>query len=147
MVMLSIYAFDQGGATAVGLAAGLRLLPAAVAAPAASSFVDRHSRRRVMVLCSLLRAACLAVLAGAVAADAPLAVVLVVAVVFSIVSTAHKPAQAALLPSLARTPQQLAAANAVLSGIENGGFLVGALLGGALFALTSAELAFATVAA
>ena len=147
MVVLSIYAFERGGAPAVGLAAGVRLLPAAVAAPAASSFVDRRSRRDVMVLCSLVRAACLAVLTGAVAAAAPLVAVLVLAAVFSIVSTAYKPAQAALLPALARTPQQLAAANAVLSGIENGGFLVGALLGGALFALTSPEVAFAAAAA
>jgi hypothetical protein len=36
MVILSIYAFDEGGASAVGLAAGLRLLPAAALAPAAS---------------------------------------------------------------------------------------------------------------
>ena len=147
MVMLSIYAFDEGGAAAVGLAAGLRLLPAAVAAPAASSFVDRHSRRDLIVLCSVLRGACLGVLALAVAAGAPLGAVLALAALFSILSTAHKPAQAALLPALARSPQQLAAANAVLSGIDNGGFLVGALLGGTLSALTSPQVAFATAAA
>lgn len=146
MVMLSIYAFDQGGAAAVGLAAGLRLLPAAVAAPAASPFVDRHSRRTVIVWCSLARAACLAVLALVVAGGAPLAVVLALAGVFSVVSTAHKPAQAALLPALARTPQQLAAANVVLSGIDKGGFVVGALLGGILSALASVQAAFAAAA-
>ena len=147
MVMLSIYAFDAGGAAAVGLAAGLRLLPAAVAAPAASAFVDRRSRRSVIVWCSLVRAACLGVVALVVASGAPLALVLVLAAVFSVVSTAHKPAQAALLPALARTPLQLAAANAVLSGIGNGGFVVGALLGGTLFALTSPQAAFAVAAA
>jgi MFS family permease len=147
MVMLSIYAFEEGGAAAVGLAAGLRLLPAAVTAPAASAFVDRNSRRAVIVWCSLVRAACLGAVALAVAAGAPLALVLALAAVFSVVSTAHKPAQAALLPVLARTPQQLAAANAVLSGIDNGGFVAGALLGGVLSAVASPETAFAAAAA
>ena len=147
MVVLSIYAFDRGGAPAVGLAAGLRLLPAAVAAPAASSFVDRHARRDVVVWCSILRAACLSATALVVAAGGPLGVVLVLAAAFSIVATAHKPAQSAMLASLARTPQQLAAANAVLSAIDSGGFLVGALAGGALSALTSPQAAFGAVAA
>lgn len=146
MVMLSIYAFDEGGAAAVGLAAGLRLLPAAVAAPAGSAFVDRHARRTVIIWCSVARAACLGAIALAAATGAPLAAVLVLAAVFSVLSTAHKPAQAALLPVMARTPQQLAAATAVLSAIDNGGFLAGALLGGILFATTSPEVAFAVAA-
>src|SRR6185295_7157629 len=56
MVILSIYAFDRGGAAAVGLAGGLRLVPAAIAAPLASGFADRHSRRAVIVRCLLARA-------------------------------------------------------------------------------------------
>ncbi len=79
--------------------------------------------------------------------DAPFALVLGLAAVFTIASTAIKPAQAALLPTLARTPEQLAAANAVLTGIDNAGFLIGAVVGGSLIAHTSAELAFAVTAA
>jgi MFS family permease len=146
-VVLSIYAFDQGGAPAVGLAAALRLLPAAVAAPAASWVVDRRARRDVMVWCSFVRAACLAATVLVVAAGGPFAVVLVLAAGFSIVTTAHKPAQAAMLTLLARTPQQLAAASAVMSASDFGGFLVGALLGGTLSAVASVQVAFASAAA
>ena len=71
------------------------------------------------------------------AAGAPLAVVLTLAALFTIVATAHKPAQASLLPSLVETPQQLAASNAVWSAVDNGAFLAGALLSGALIATTS----------
>src|SRR5215813_12680616 len=79
MMILSIYAFEQGGAEAVGLAGGLRLIPAAIAAPVASGFADRHSRRAVIVRCLLLRSLSLAALAAVVAASGPLAVVLVLA--------------------------------------------------------------------
>jgi Major Facilitator Superfamily len=82
-----------------------------------------------------------------VAADGPLAVAFALAAVFSILSTGHKPAQGALLPALYRTPQQCTAATAISSAIENGGFLVGALLGGTMSALTSPAAAFAAAGA
>ena len=147
MVVLAVYAYDVGGASAVGLAALVRMLPAAFTAPVTSLLADRSSRRDVMVQATLVRSGCLALIAGAVAMDAPFALVLGLAAVFTIASTAIKPAQAALLPTLARTPEQLAAANAVLTGIDNAGFLIGAVLGGSLIAHTSAELAFAVTAA
>ena len=147
MVVLAVYAYDAGGAAAVGLAALVRMLPAAFAAPVTSLLADRSSRRDVMVRATLVRAASLSLVAAAVALAAPFGVVLGFAACFTIASTAIKPAQAALLPTLARTPEQLAASNAAWSGIDNAGFLIGAVLGGALVAATSAELAFAATAA
>src|SRR5690349_12478912 len=147
MVVLAVYAYDVGGASAVGLAALVRMLPAAFTAPVTSLFADRSSRRDVMVHATLVRSGCLALIAAAVALGAPFALVLALAAVFTIASTAIKPSQAALLPTLARTPEQLAAANAVLTGIDSAGFLVGAVLGGSLVAGTSPQLAFAVTAA
>ncbi|MGZ4345436.1 MAG: MFS transporter [Solirubrobacteraceae bacterium] len=83
---------------------------------------------------------------AAVAASAPLALVLTLGALFTIVATAHRPAQAALLPTLVETPHQLAASNAVWSAIDNGAFLVGALLSGALIATTSMTDAFLVTA-
>jgi MFS family permease len=113
MVVLAVYAYDVGGASAVGVAALVRMLPAAFTAPVTSLLADRSSRRDVMVQATLVRAACLALIAGAVALGAPFALVLALAAVFTIASTAIKPAQAALLPTLARSPEQLAVSNAV----------------------------------
>ena len=96
---------------------------------------------------SILRAASLAVLALVVAAGGSLAAVLALAAVFSVISAVHRPAQGALLPALARTPQQVAAANAVLSAIDNGGFLIGALLAGGVAAVASPQVAFGAAAA
>lgn len=133
-VVLAIYAFDEGGATAVGLAALARMLPAGLTAPFTSLLADRRSRRDLLLEATLVRALSLAAIVAAVALDASLAVVLVLAAVQTIACTAAKPAQASLLPLLARSPEQLAAANAAWSGIDSAGFCAGALLGGALAA-------------
>ena len=101
-VVLSVYAFDTGGATAVGAAALTRMIPAGLAAPLAGVLADRYSRRDVLLGSLVLRALTLGAIAAEVASDAPLALVLVLAALFTIVATAHKPAQASLLPSLSR---------------------------------------------
>ena len=61
-------------------------------------------------------------LTAAVAAGAPLAPVLVLAAIDTAVSSCHRPARGALLPWLSDTPRQLAATNAVASGIDNAAF-------------------------
>jgi MFS family permease len=141
-VALAVYAYDVGGATAVGAAALTRMVPAGLAAPLTGVLADRYSRRDVLLGSIALRAVVLAAIGVAVAVAAPLALVLVLAAVFTIVATAHKPAQASLLPSLVETPQQLAASNAVWSAVDNGAFLAGALVSGALIATTSMSTAF-----
>ena len=147
MVSLAIYAYAEGGAAAVGLAALVRMLPAAVAAPFAGVLGDRHSRRDVLVIACAARALVLAAIAATVAVQAPLAVTLALAAVFTAIQTAHKPAQAALLPHMARSPQQLAAANALWSATDNAAFVGGALVGGTLVAAASIEAAFVVTGA
>ncbi|MFL6129183.1 MAG: MFS transporter [Mycobacteriales bacterium] len=144
MVALAVYAYDVGGAAAVGLVGFARMVPAGVLAPFAGLVADRWSRRRVLLAICVGRAAALAVLAGIVALDAPLAYVLVLAAAVTVLTAAHTPSQAALLTLLAPTPRQLAACNGVVSSIGSGGFLIGSLLGGALVAVTSPSVAFAT---
>ena len=146
-VVLAVYAYDQGGATAVGVAAFARMVPAGLAAPIAGVVVDRRSRRDVLLAITVGRSLLLAAVAAAVAADAPLAAVLFLGAVFTALATAHKPAQAALLPGLAGTPRQLAASNAIWTAVDSAGFLVGSLLGGVLVAATSLQTAFIATAA
>src|ERR671910_1004070 len=141
-IVLAVYAYNEGGAAAVGVAALARMLPAGLAAPLAGVIVDRRSRRDVLVAITVGRALVLVGIAAAVAADAPLAVVLALGAGFTALATAHKPAQAALLPALAETPRQIAASNAVLTAVDSAGFLAGSLLGGGLVAAASIETAF-----
>ena len=142
-VALSIYAYDVGGASAVGLAAVVRMAPAALAAPAMSVLGDRYSRRNVLLVLCLVRALVLAAMAAVVARDGPAAVVFALAALFTAIGTGHRPAQAALLPALADEPRQLAASNGLWSAIDSVGFLVGAAGGGLLVAAGGVEFAFA----
>jgi MFS family permease len=142
-IALAVYAYRAGGATAVGVLGVVKLLPAAVGAPAVAMLADRLPRRRVMLAADLLRAAAMAAATLAVLGDAPAAVVFGIAAVTTVVGTAFRPAQAALLPSLARSPQELTAANVAASTVDSVGSFVGPALGGALLVLTEVEWVFA----
>jgi MFS family permease len=145
-IILAVYAYEEGGASAVGVAAFTRMVPAGLAAPFAGVVVDRRARRDVLIAITIGRSLVLLGVATAVAAHAPLLVVLGLAALFTVLATAHRPAQAALLPTLASTPRQLAASNAIWTAVDSGGFLAGALLGGILVGATSLEAAFAVAA-
>jgi MFS family permease len=145
-VALAVYAYRAGGPTAVGAAALVRMVPAGLAAPVAGMLVDRRARRDVLIATLVLRAGIVTAIAATVAAGAPLAPVLVLAALFTVVSSAHKPAQAALLPALAETPRQLGAANALSTAFDNAAFMAGSLVAGALIATTSVAVTFAGTA-
>src|SRR4051812_42038541 len=145
-VALAVYAYEADGAVGVGVAALIRMVPAGLAAPLAGALADRTSRRDVLLLSLVARALILVAMAAAIAAATPTWVVLAISALFTVVATAHKPAQAALLPSLADTPHQLAASNAVWSAIDNAAFLFGSLVGGVLIAAASVQTAFAATA-
>lgn len=146
-VALSVFAYHAGGATAVGLLMLVRMLSSAIVAPFSSVLGDRHDRARVMVSTDLIRAAALAGAGVAALAHAPAIVIYALAVLVAIVSTAFHPAQAALTPSLASTPEELTAANAVGSTIESVGTFAGPALGGLLLAATSIGVVFVVMAA
>jgi MFS family permease len=136
-VALVVYAYDHGGATAVGLAGLVRWLPAAIVSPFAAILGDRYPRVPVMLTADLLRAAALGAMAALVIGHAPLAAVFVLAACVAVIGTAFHPAQSALLPALARTPEELTAANVSSSTLESLGFCVGPALGGVLLTVSS----------
>ena len=146
-ILLAIYAYRGGGADAVALAVVVRMLPSAVAAPYAAMLADRYPRRQILLWSAVARAAMLAAAAAVAAAGAPLGVVLVAAAAFTMVNTAHRPAQAAIMPQLARTPAELAAANVGWSAIDYAGFLLGGAAAGALAATVGIDTAFLACAA
>src|SRR6478672_12776779 len=146
VVALMVYAYRQGGPGAVGLVGLIRWFPAAVAAPFGGMLGDRFPRLRVMVLSDLVRAGALAAAAAAIALDGPAVSVYLLAVLVTLVSQAFQPAEAALLPTLAETPEELAAANVVSTTIEAAGYFVGPALGGILLAVSNVQTVFAVTA-
>src|SRR5215207_472034 len=59
-IILAVYAYEEGGASAVGLAAFARMVPAGLAAPFAGVVVDRRSRRDVLIAITIGRSLVLA---------------------------------------------------------------------------------------
>jgi MFS family permease len=140
-VALGVFAYQQGGTSAVGIAGLVRLLPAAAVAPFAASLGDRFRRERFLLAMTLVGAiALIASAAAAFAEDRTL--VFVFAAVVGLSSTLIRPALQALLPSLVRTPDELIAANGATSTIESIGTLIGPLLAGLLVSLADVGLAF-----
>jgi MFS family permease len=146
IIALMVYAYRQGGPGAVGLVGVIRWFPAAVAAPFGGMVGDRFPRLRVMVLSDLVRAGALAAAAAAVGLGSPAVSVYLLAVLVMLVSQAFQPAEAALLPTLAETPEELAAANVASTTIEAAGYFVGPALAGILLAVSNVETVFAVTA-
>jgi MFS family permease len=141
-VAFGVFAYEQGGASGVGIAGLVRLLPAALIAPFAASLGDRFPRERFLLVMTLLASAALAGSAVAFYANLEL-LVFAFAAVLGLAVTLIRPALQALLPSLATTPEELIASNAATSTIESLGTLLGPVLAGLLVAGADAGLVFA----
>ena len=140
-VALGVFAYERGGTAAVGVAGLVRLLPAAAVAPFAASLGDRFRRERFLLAMTLVGSGALAASAAAAFA-AEQVLVFVFAAVVGISSTLIRPALQALLPSLARTPEELIAANAATSTVESVGTLAGPLLAGVLVSFADVGVVF-----
>jgi MFS family permease len=146
IIALAVYAYNEGGAAAVGLIGLIRVLPAFVAAPFAGMLGDRYPRELVMLVLSIARTAVMALAAAALYADAPAWLIYTLAGVVSLSSSMIRPIFSALLPKLARTPEELTAANLVLTTIESSGIFLGPALGGLLLAASNPATVFAATA-
>ena len=75
IVTLGLYAYERGGASAVGLVGLLRVLPSVVAAPFGAMLGDRYRRERVVVAINVARSVTIVAAAAAAYLDAPPGVV------------------------------------------------------------------------
>ena len=141
-VALGVFAYDAGGAVGVGIAGLVRMLPAALVAPFAASLGDRFRRERFLVSIALSAPRrsrprrCLL-------RERNTPAIFALAAVMGLSATLVRPAQQALLPSLARTPEELIGSNGATSTIESLGTLVGPLLAGVLVSVADAGVVFA----
>jgi MFS family permease len=145
-VAAGVYAYQQGGATAVGVVAAIRMLSTALTAPFLSLLADRYPRKLAMIGSDLARGLALGGAALAVWRSAPSIVVYALTVVAMVATSAFRPAHAALVPSLAQTPEELTAANVAGSTIESVAIFLGPALGGLLLAGTGIAPVFLVTA-
>ena len=142
-VALGVFAYDQGGTSAVGIAGLVRLLPAALVAPFAASFGDHFRRERFLAVIALIGAAALAGSAVAFFVGENVPAIFALSAVVGLSVTLVRPALQALLPSLARNTQELIGSNGASSTIESLGTLIGPLLAGVLVSVADAGVVFA----
>jgi MFS family permease len=144
-ILVALYAYRAGGAGAAGAVAVARIAPAALLAPRLALSADRHSRRQVLLLSVAVRLVVTAAMTFAAWEHGPVWVIAVLAATWSVADAVHKPAQVALMTTVARTPGQLGAANALWAMVDNGGFLVASLIVGVMLAVSGTAEAFAVV--
>ena len=142
-VAIPVYAYQAGGARAVGLLFFARFVLAALAAPWLGVLADRWSRRQLMLSADLVRFAIFVGMTAVARTGGSAYAVYALAVLSTIVSGAYAPAQAALMPSLVDTPDELTAANLVGNTIGSVGMFAGPALGGILLALSGPSAVFA----
>lgn len=142
VISLAVFAYREHGAYAVGALAVARWVSSGLAAPIAGVVGDRYRRVRVLVASSALRSVAIALAGAAVLADVSPFVVYGLAVLAALAGTVFGPSEAALVPTLARSPEELTAANVSASTIDSVGTFMGPALGGFLLAATAPEIVF-----
>jgi hypothetical protein len=138
LVNLLVLAYLLGGVLGVGIVGMLRTLPAALLGPMLATLTDRLPRQRVLLAVHLTRGALILFMAAAAMGGLPGPVVFAAALLEGIIATLHRATTFALMPALARSPQELVAGNVSISLGEGLGVLTGPALGGVLVATVGA---------
>ncbi|MDE3134421.1 MAG: cyclic nucleotide-binding domain-containing protein [Acidobacteriota bacterium] len=125
---LSVHAYRTGGTLDVGLI-GVRFLAGSLSSAILAPLLVR--RRGILSVIALLRALLLGAAALMAIGGGPFVLVLLFVVLDAVAAAAYRPAQSRLLPSIARSPEELTSAVAGTSLAKTIGQAAGALLGGA----------------
>lgn len=141
-VAILVYAYGATGAASVGLVAVAQLVPAAFVAPFAATLGERYARDRALAAAYALLGITMGATGLAIVADAGPILVYPLAIVAQAALTTIRPMQAAIVPRLVGTAEQLTATNALSMVVEGLGSLLGPLAVGVILTLASAGAAF-----
>ena len=139
---VTVWAYYEGGATAVGAFQAVRFISMAVAGPLGAVIADRVPRKTFMMTTDAVRAVLVATAALAIAAGSPAIVVYVLAIMAGMVGASFRSAQAGLIPKLVSAPDELTSSNAVAANLENVVVFAGPALGALLIGLIDVEAVF-----
>jgi MFS family permease len=145
-VSIFVFAFQRGGAAETGIVAVISLITSAIVAPVASVLGDRMPRERALLVGYAVQTLSVAGTAVALFAGASAVGVYALLAVVTASMTLTRPAQSALFPQLAHSPDELIGANAVAGSIHGGGALIGPAIAGVLVEHGGADVAYAIFA-
>ena len=140
---LTVHIAERTGSTsAVSLMILTFLVPAVVFSAIAGVYVDRYDRRLILIVTNLLRAVAFLLM---VVVDDRLALLYLLNILVSTVTTFFAPAEAAMIPVLVER-RQLLAANGIFTFTLQASFMVGfALLGPLVVNLTGVQVLLLSV--
>jgi MFS family permease len=137
----SVYAYHVGGAGLVAALGLLKALPGALLVPLFTSWADRVRRERLLIASVVPRALLLAAAAAAMIGGGQGILVVVLVGLQASLGSVFRPVQAALLPWLARTPEELTNANTAVSVLQSAAMVAGPAIAAGLLAVSTAQSA------
>jgi MFS family permease len=137
-----VWAYEDGGARAVGAYQAVRFVTMAVVAPIGGVVADRMSRRTFMIVSDLLRALLVTAAGLIVVTDGAALAVYALAILAAVVGSPFRAAEAGLLTELVDSPAELTTANALSTNIENVMLFAGPALAGVLIGASGVEEVF-----
>ena len=148
LVAILILVYDVSNDPLVlGLVGAARVLPYVILSIPAGLIADRYDRRLILLVTDVARGLLMLLMAALVASSAPIALIVILAIVATCFSTFFGPAIGAYLPSLVADEEQLGPANSAWSTLDNLAFVIGPAIGGLLIAAGGLALAFVLNAA
>jgi MFS family permease len=137
----SVYAYRVGGAGLVAVLGLFKALPGAFLVPLVTSGSDRVRRERLLIATVVPRALLLGVAAAVMTGGGQGVLVVVLVGLEGGLASAFRQVQAALLPWLARTPDELTSANAAASVLQSAAMVAGPAIAAGLLAISTAQSA------
>ena len=126
----------------LGIIGAARIVPYILLSVPAGIVADRYDRRLVLLTTDIVRGVIMVAIAAAVIVDAPILVIVALAIVATCFSAFFSPAIGAYLPSLVRDESELGPANSAYSSLENLAFFIGPAIAALLLSVGSVAVAF-----
>ncbi len=147
VVGLLVFAYRVGGPGSVGLVGMLQALPSVVLAPLLMAATSGVSRPALAVGVLTLRVATVGLAAVLLVLDGPAVAVFALVTVDALASTLLRPIRGSLVPMIARSPDELVAANVAITTGASLASLVGPVLATVVLAFGGVETTFVAGAA
>jgi len=127
-IAVIIWAYNRSGVDGASAIAVAQLVPAALLASPAATFLSRWPRARALMLGYLVQTTAYAALGTALAVNAPVVVVTLAAVCAAVAVVLTRPVHNSLLPEVSATTGDLTTGNAASGTLEASAIVVGPLV-------------------